>query len=521
MRIGVDVGGTNTDAVLMDGRTVVASVKTHTTADVMTGIIDGIAQLLSHAQLSPDAISSVMIGTTQFTNALVERRGLAEVAAVRLALPSGQAAAPKIGWPEDLVQAIGDHVYELPGGYEFDGSEIAPFDPESVRKAARDIAAKGVGAVAISCANACVNAEMERRAATILREENPDLDITLSSDIGRVGLLERENSAIINAACAGLARDVIRSFAEALKKSGIAAPFYITQNDGTLISADTAERQPVLTFASGPTNSIRGAAFLSGIRDGIVMDIGGTTCDIGVLKHGFPRESSIDVDVGGVRTNFRMPDVLAIGLGGGSIIRPAEEDAEVYRIGPQSVGFELMQKARVFGGEVLTATDIAVAANPDLKIGDASLVAELPPETISRLKAQMTQMCAKGLDQMKTDARDLPVILVGGGAILIDGDIPGASEVLRPPHAGAANAVGAAIAQVSGEIDQLYNLENCDGRGGAINDAKAKALSAARKAGADETTLNIIDIEEIPMSYIPGDVVRIKVKAIGDLEAAQ
>jgi len=135
---------------------------------------------------------------------------------------------------------------------------------------------------------------------------------------------------------------------------GIVAPLYLTQNDGTLMSADFAEMYPVLTFASGPTNSMRGAAFLSGLKDAMVVDIGGTTSDIGALTHGFPREASVAVDIGGVRTNFRMPDVFSFGLGGGSIVRQ-----DLLRIGPQSVGYRLTKEALVFGGDTLTTTDIA------------------------------------------------------------------------------------------------------------------------------------------------------------------
>ena len=95
------------------------------------------------------------------------------------------------------------------------------------------------------------------------------------------------------------------------------------------MSADFAEQYPVLTFASGPTNSMRGAAFLSGLKDAMVVDIGGTTSDVGALTHGFPREASVAVDIGGVRTNFRMPDVYSFGLGGGSLVRagPAARSA--------------------------------------------------------------------------------------------------------------------------------------------------------------------------------------------------
>ena len=117
---------------------------------------------------------------------------------------------------------------------------------------------------------------------------------------------------------------------QALQELKITAPFFISQNDGTLMVPEHVERYPVLTFASGPTNSMRGAALLAGLKEAMVVDIGGTTSDVGMLIHGFPREAAVSVDIGGVRTNFRMPDVLAIGLGGGSLMRD-----DGARIGPE------------------------------------------------------------------------------------------------------------------------------------------------------------------------------------------
>ena len=359
MRIGVDVGGTNTDAVLMDGVDVVAWTKTPTTPDVGRGMITALQHVLDQTQAPKSQITAVMIGTTHFTNAVVERRRLLEVAAARLGLPATEALPPFVDWPKDLAEVLGNHVYLVHGGHEFDGREIALLNEPELRQVAANVRAKGLRSIAISSVFAPVNASMEERAAEVLRQELPDALISLSNQVGRLGLLERENATIMNASLRSLAHQVARSFREALAELDLAVPFYISQNDGTLMTADYAERYPVLTFASGPTNSMRGAAFLSGPQDAMVVDVGGTTSDVGMLVHGFPREASIAVDIGGVRTNFRMPDVLSFGLGGGSLVRQAGGGV---RIGPDSVGYELTTKGRVFGGEVLTTTDIAVGA---------------------------------------------------------------------------------------------------------------------------------------------------------------
>jgi N-methylhydantoinase A/oxoprolinase/acetone carboxylase beta subunit len=150
LRIGVDVGGTNTDAVLMDNRRVVAKLKTPTTEDVTTGITTAIASVLTQSGSGTSAIASVMIGTTHFTNAIVERRHLQPVAVIRIGLPATAALPPMIDWPADLVDALDSATYLVHGGYEFDGRPISAFDPEEVRAAAADIAARGIRAVAIS-----------------------------------------------------------------------------------------------------------------------------------------------------------------------------------------------------------------------------------------------------------------------------------------------------------------------------------------------------------------------------------
>ena len=288
MRIGVDVGGTNTDAVLMDGGTVVASVKSPTTADVGSGVVAAIRDVLAAAAVAADAITGVMIGTTQFTNAIVERRRLVPVGIVRLALPATESLDPLIDWPRDLVEVIGRNVYMAKGGYEVDGREISPLDEREIAGIARDIRARGLDSVVVSSVFAPLNSAQEERASEIVRSEHPDAQITLSNEIGRVGLIERENAAVMNAALVALSTKVVESFREALEALRIEAPFFISQNDGTLMSAAHVERYPVPTFASGPTNSMRGAAFLSDQENAVVVDIGGTTTDVGVLARGFP-----------------------------------------------------------------------------------------------------------------------------------------------------------------------------------------------------------------------------------------
>lgn len=511
LRIGIDVGGTNTDAVLMDGATVVSTCKRPTTRDVSSGIIAALEDVLGQSAIEASAIGAVMLGTTHFTNAVVERQRLMSVAALRLALPATEGLRPMVDWPADLRAALGDHAYMVGGGHEYDGRLIAPLDETAVRAAAADAREKGIQSFAITSVFSPIDPSLEMRASEIVRAEIPEAFVTLSHEIGRIGLLERENAAIINASLRGLAHSIVASFRDALMRLGMVAPFYVSQNDGTLMSADYVERYPVLTFASGPTNSMRGAAFLSGVKEAIVVDIGGTTSDVGMLLHGFPRESSVAVDVAGVRTSFRMPDVVSVGLGGGSRVRCEGE----LRVGPDSVGYELPSRGRVFGGDTLTATDVAVAAGM-ADIGEKRHVADLDPLLVQHALAEIQRVIENAVDRVKTSLSAVPVVLVGGGTILVGDQIRGASELIRPGHFAVANAIGAAIAQVGGETDRVFSLERL-ARSEALAEATQEATSKAIAAGADARTIQVVDVEEIPLSYLPSNAARIRVKVVGDL----
>ncbi|WP_448576244.1 hydantoinase/oxoprolinase N-terminal domain-containing protein [Thermomicrobium sp.] len=509
-RLGIDVGGTNTDAVLLDRVEVLAWAKEPTTPDVSTGILRVVRDVLAQARIAPDEIRAVMLGTTHFTNAVVQRQELARIAVLRLGLPATASIPPLEDWPDDLRDAVAGFVALLPGGHQFDGREISPLDHSALIQVCERIAELGIRSAAVTAVFSPATPAHEDAVADFLASRVPGLHITRSREIGRLGLLERENAAALNACLVPLAERTIRAIQDALGELGLAAPLYLSQNDGTLMTADFATRYPVLTFASGPTNSMRGAAVLSGLHDAIVLDVGGTTTDGGALVNGFPREASFAVTIGGVRTNFRMPDVVSIGLGGGSLVAP-----DGRSVGPRSVGFRLMQEAHIFGGKTLTASDIAVAAGR-ARFGDPMCVADLSPAVVQRALAIIDQRLAELVDSLKTSAGPVPVIVVGGGSVLVPDRLEGASEVIRPPYAAVANAIGAAIAQVSGEVDRIVSLEG-QTRESALAAAREDARRAAIAAGADPATVSVVEVEEVPIAYLPSNAVRIRIKAVGDL----
>jgi N-methylhydantoinase A/oxoprolinase/acetone carboxylase beta subunit len=505
--VGIDVGGTNTDAVLVERDRVGGAVKTPTTADVTAGVARALELLL--ADTAPGAaIEAVMIGTTHFTNAVVQRRHLAPVAAIRIGLPASASLEPFVDWPADLAQVVRGQVHMVEGGHEYDGRPLVPLDVGALRGAARRIRDSAIRSVGITSIFSPLDRSCEERAAEIVREVCPDADITLSHHLGRIGLLERENVTLLNACLRPLARATVAAFAEALAASGVTAPLYLTQNDGTVMLASEAAVHPVYGFASGPTNSMRGAAFLSKLGEAIVIDVGGTTTDIGSLFRGFPREANNVVEVGGVRTLFRMPDLLSLGVGGGSLVREAP-----LAVGPESVGYQLRERGLAFGGSELTATDVAVAAGL-ADLGDRRRVASLSPALVQRCLARIHAAIEEGVDRMKSDADEVPLVAVGGGTFLVPPRLAGIAEIVRVPHHEVANAIGAAIAQTSGEVDRVFQGL---AREEAIAEARRLAEDRAVRAGADPRTLSVVEVEDLPIAYLPGHSIRVRVRVVGDL----
>lgn len=508
LRIGIDVGGTNTDAVVLDGRRVVAATKAQTTEDVTAGILTALTEVLEDVDAAD--IASVFIGTTHFINAIAQARGLRPVAAVRLATPP-QSLLPMIDWPDRLQYLVGDNFYVCAGGAQFDGAPLSPVDEVALRGIAKQIAEAGIRHVALSSVFSTVNPEPEILAEKLLLEELPGVTVTRSTLVGRVGLLERENATILNASLLDLTGRVIDGLEQVVAEAGIDAPILLSQNDGTVMTLDRAREFPIFTIASGPTNSMRGAALLTGLDDAVVVDVGGTTCDVGLLQRGFPRESTVAMSLAGVRSNFRIPDVLSLALGGGTLV---SDDGDT--VGPESVGYRITGEARVFGGSTLTFTDVAVAGGA-APIGDASYVADLPAETVQQALRVAGDRVVQAVEKAKLSAAATPVIVVGGGGPLLAA-VPGLDGVVIPEHAGVANAVGAAFAEAGGEVDRVYTLQDTT-RADVLEQAKTEAIARAVEAGAHPGTVRIVDADDVPLTHLGGgNAVHVRVKAAGPFD---
>ncbi|MFJ2552031.1 hydantoinase/oxoprolinase N-terminal domain-containing protein [Microbacterium sp. NPDC087591] len=509
LSIGVDVGGTNTDAVVLDGDgAVLAWTKRATTDDITGGIRAGIRDVLATLGDDRSRVSRVMLGTTHATNAIVQRRHLDRVAMIRLGAPAATEYPPLTGWPDDLVRMVLAGSAMLGGGHMVDGTPISPLDRDGILRFVDGL--DGFDAIAVAGIFSPSSPEQELEVAELLRAHlGQDTRVFLSQDIGPIGLLERENATLLNAALYSVARSVTEALVTVVAEEGLNATTFFAQNDGTLMSLDFAAQYPVLTIGSGPANSIRGAAYLSGHDDAIVIDVGGTTSDLGVVVGGFPRESTLPRDIGGVRTNFRMPDVLSVGIGGGTVI-----DVASGRVGPDSVGYRIDREGLLFGGSTPTLTDAAAllgspVAGRTLPALDGTMTAAL-----ENALAVVADRLEEAVERLSLGRMDIPLVVVGGGGFLVPDRLASAGRILRPDHGGVANAVGAAISLAGGRADQMAPMGD---RESAIEQASEAAIAKAIQAGADPLQVSIVDVLETHVPYTARPTVNVTVKAAGPL----
>lgn len=416
--------------------------------------------------------------------------------------------------------------YTVPG-LEIDGREIMSLNPKQIQDAVASIRASGVKKVAIVGIFSPLDHKgiHEEECKRLMLDADPSLSVVCSHAVGGVGLLERENATILNASILNLAKKTVHAFCRAMSELHLTCPLYLTQNDGTLTDAAAAAEFPIKTFASGPTNSMTGAAFLAGLdqqstatgndRQVLVVDVGGTTTDLcALLPSGFPRQAPNFVEIGGVRTAFSMPEVLSIGLGGGSIVRHDESTGNTT-VGPDSVGHFLMEKAMVFGGDVMTSTDIVVASGSH-QIGDPSKVKDIPSEVVAGARKAIQKTLERAVDGMKISALPVTVLLVGGGSVIHMDSLDGVKECINPPHHDSANAVGAAIAKVAGTVDVIEVLDGKDEKA-VWKEIEQRAIDQAVQRGADPKTIRIAEVDKLPLQYVTNKVSRFIVKAVGRL----
>jgi hypothetical protein len=231
--------------------------------------------------------------------------------------------------------------------------------------------------------------------------------------------------------------------------------------------------------------------------------------NVGVLANGFPRASPLPTEIGGVRMDFRMPDILRVPLGGGSVVAVDETPP---RVGPESVAPRLGEEALVFGGHTATLTDVAVAAGR-ARIGSHALSAR-QRRALVRCLPQVDAALVEAVDRVTAAAVAPVLVAVGGARAIVTDDLPAVSEVVRPADGDVAGAIGVAIAPVSGEAERICP-NRPDKRRLALEEARGVARTRAIHAGADPDAVEIVEVEEVPLPYLLDPAVRIRVRAAG------
>lgn len=314
--IGIDTGGTYTDAVVVDTqqRKVLASAKALTTrGDLSIGVLESLQRVLkaSRGQLDPAQIGLVSLSTTLATNALVEGKGSA-IAVILLGFDDTMLARTELKTALPAAKVI-----RLVGGHQYDGRELAALD-EAALLAELETLAGSVDAYAVAGVYSVRNSSHERRVQALIQEKT-GCPVTASCDLSEaLNGPRRALTAAFNARIIAMIVALIHAVQTALQTQGIHAPLMVVKGDGSLASAQAVMEKPIETILSGPAASVIGANFISGLKDFIISDIGGTTTDVAIVRQGWPALNEKGAMVGIHRTMVKAIDMRTIGLGGDS-----------------------------------------------------------------------------------------------------------------------------------------------------------------------------------------------------------
>jgi N-methylhydantoinase A/oxoprolinase/acetone carboxylase beta subunit len=485
-RLGIDIGGTFTDFVLEHGPRQLCLKLLTTPQAPERAVLDGVAQLLHAAELTPDAIGMVVHGTTLATNAMIERRG------ARVAFLTTE------GFRDTLEMAY-EHRYDqydllvdkpkplvprtlrlpVPERIGADGRVRTPLDEAAVRRLATTIAGSGAEAVAVGFLHSYANDAHEVQAARILREALPVLPISISSDVSpEMREYERFSTVVANAYVQPLMARYLSGLRDGLAQLGIAAPLLLMQSNGGLCDIETAVRYPVRLMESGPAGGAIFAAALAreiGIAKALLLDIGGTTAKLCFIDDGRPQTArSLEVARidrfkagSGLPLRFPVVELCEIGAGGGSIA--SIDRLGRLKVGPQSAGSEPGPACYGRGGHVATLTDAQLVLNrldpTHFAAGSIALdtgAAETAIATdVARPLGRTLREAAIGIvevvnENMANAAREHAIdvakgtahrtlIAIGGAAALHAADLAAKldiDEVVVPNAAGVGSAVG-------------------------------------------------------------------------------
>lgn len=385
-RLGVDVGGTFTDLLLLDQES--GGFWRHKTPstphDSSVGILTGVEAICGQAGITPAEIEFFLHGTTVATNAVLEGKG-ARVGLVtsegyrqimqiaRSFVPGGLAGW--IVWPKPEPLAALEDTVEIAGRMDAQGNEVRPIDDADIRAALEALKAQGIEALTVSLINAYLNGAHELRVAELAAEILPDVPLSLSHVVlPEMQEYERTLTTVANAAVRPIMRNYVRNLRTKLRDSGMAGSLSLLRSDGGLMSSEKAEEHPVSLLMSGPAGGVTGALWVgknAGIRNILTLDVGGTSTDVALIENLEARRVRT-TEVGHLAVRASALDVKTVGAGGGSIAY-VPELTNALRVGPRSAGAVPGPVAYGKGGVEPTVTDANVVLGylPESLLGGA------------------------------------------------------------------------------------------------------------------------------------------------------
>ena len=520
-RIGVDVGGTFTDVVLLgdDGRMAARKVSS-TPEDYSRGIAEGLAAVLADCGATPDDVTSLVHATTVATNTILERKGartgLITTRGFRDVLEMRRLRIPvmydlQFEKPPPLVpRRLRREVDERLGP---DGAVRRELDPASLDAAVTDLRREGVEAAAVSLLHAYANPAHERQVAERLRDAFPNgLYVTCSSDIlPEIREYERTSTAVVNAYIGPVVHHYMETLLDRLDELGVTCPVHIMQSSGGVMSVESAKRKPAYLVESGPAAGVMACARLArgtGLENLISFDMGGTTAKAAMVEGGQAAKttelevgaginlSSKLIKGGGYPVKLPFVDVSEIGAGGGSICRV--DGVGRTSVGPQSAGAVPGPVCYDLGGVDPTLTDALVALgylNPDYLVGGSlplnttkalavledrvarpldRPLAEAAHGVLALACATMTRAVKAVTTYRGRDPRDFVIAAFGGNGPVVGVEIARALQIRRvlvPPVPGVFSALGLLYSDAEQEFIQTVMIR--------AEDAETERVAAA------------------------------------------
>ncbi len=505
-RLGVDIGGTFTDAILIDERTGKTWIKKvpSTPSDPSIGFLDATERLLVDAKVPGNALSYIVHGTTIVTNAIIEgkgaKTGFITTEGFRDIFEMQRQMRPSLydlmfDQPKPLVPRY--LALEVPERLDATGAVLRPLDEEAVRGAARRLKAEGVESIAVCFLHSYRNGVHERRAAEIILHEFPEVVLSISSDVvPEIREYFRASTTAINAAIRPIVRRYLTSITERLRARGVTAELLVMQSNGGVLPAAAAAETPVFLVESGPAAGVIAAAHLGGLlghQDIISFDMGGTTAKMGLTQRGVPQITK-EYEVGakgsaaigrgrgsGYPITTPVIDLVEIGSGGGSIAWV--DSGGVLRVGPQSAGAEPGAACYGRGGTEPTVTDANLVLgrlDPRYFLGgemqlDPGAAARAIDERCARPLGISVVEAANGIVEIANaamvnalslisvqrgyDPREFVLVAFGGGGPLHACRLAAELEmprVLIPPSPGVFSAMGLLVTDLKHEFSATH-----------------------------------------------------------------